>query len=352
MLAAVLHAPNDLRTEQVETPSAGPGELLVRVGANTICGTDLRLMRGEKGGLTPPTILGHEIAGHVAEVGPGVEGYPEGTAVGMPPVIACHRCFECMHDMENMCTNNRWFGYAVAGGLAEYVLVPADAVAAGNVFAVETELPSEQIALAEPLSCVINGQERTPVGRGDHVLILGAGPIGLFHLQLARASGADGIVVSDPHPGRRATAERFGATVAVAPEDVAGAVEEVTHGAGVDAAFVCVGIPALVNQAVERTRPGGRVNVFAGLKDGWAEVDANRIHYKEIVLTGTSNSRRSNYRDALALIQTGKIDTASMITHRFALSDVVEAIETVTGGDTIKVAVSWVTSWSVNLRAR
>jgi L-iditol 2-dehydrogenase len=340
MLAAVLHAPNDLRPEQVDTPSAGPGELLVRVGANTICGTDLRLMRGEKTGITPPTILGHEIAGHVAEVGPGVEGYPVGASVGMPPVIACHRCFECVHDMENMCTNNRWFGYAVDGGLAEYVLVPADAVAAGNVFAAETELPSEQIALAEPLSCVINGQGRTPVGRGDHVLILGAGPIGLFHLQLARVSGADGVIVSDPHPGRRATAERFGASVAVAPEDVAGAVETVTEGAGVDAAVVCVGVPALVNEAIDRVRTGGRLNVFAGLSGGgWAEVDGNRIHYKELVVTGTSNSRRSDYRDALRLIETGKIDTAAMITHRFGLADVVEAIETVSSGDAIKVAV-------------
>lgn len=339
MLAAVLHAP-DLRTQEVDTPAAGPGELLVRVGANTICGTDLRLMRGEKKGITPPTILGHEIAGEIAEVGPGVDGYRVGDAVGMPPVIACHRCFECMHEMENMCTNNRWFGYAVDGGLAEYVLVPADAVAAGNVFVVGAEIAPEQVALAEPLSCVINGQERTPVGRGDHVLVLGGGPIGIFHLQLANASGAAGVIVSDPNPVRRAAAERFGAAAAVAPEDVAGVVQEATAGAGVDAAFVCAGIPALVNDAVERVRPGGRLNVFAGLGGGgWAEVDGNRIHYKELVVTGTSNSRRSHYRSALALIESGRIDTAAMITHRFPLGDVVEAIETVTSGDAIKVAV-------------
>lgn len=341
MLAAVLHGPNDLRAEQVDDPSPGPGEVLVRVGANTVCGTDLRLMRGEKStGADGPTVLGHEIAGYVEAAGPGVSGFETGAPVGIAPVIPCHHCFECLHDMENLCAGNRSFGVTVAGGLAERVLVPADAVAAGNLVPVGADLPSEAIALAEPLACIVNGQTRTPVGRGDHVLILGGGPIGLLHLQLARVSGADGVVVSDPNPQRREHAERFGATLAVAPEAVADAVAEVSHGRGVDAAFVCAGLPALVNDAVEGCRPGGRLNVFAGLADGgWARVDGNRIHYKEISVSGAANSRRANYRTALQLIESGQIDALGMITHRFGLEDLVEAIETVASGDAIKVAV-------------
>lgn len=341
MLAAVLHGPNDLRAQQIEDPSPAPGEVLVRVGANTVCGTDLRLMRGEKkSGADGPTVLGHEIAGHVEAVGRGVAGFELGAPVGIAPVIPCHHCFECLHDMENLCATNRSFGVTVRGGLAERVLVPADAVAGGNMVVARADLPSEAIALAEPLACVVNGQTRTPVSRGDHVLILGGGPIGLLHLQLARVSGADGIVVSDPNPLRRKHAERFGATLAVAPEAVADAVTEVTQGRGVDAAFVCVGIPALVNDAVERCRSGGRLNIFAGLAaGGWTEVDGNRIHYKELVVAGAANSRRSNYRTALQLIESGRIDAVGMITHRFGLADLVEAIETVTSGDAIKVAV-------------
>lgn len=342
MLAAVLHAPNDLRTEQVDTPTPGPGELLIRVGANTICGTDLRIMRGEKTtGITPPTITGHETAGHVAAVGAGVEDYEEGAPVAISPVIPCGRCFECVHDMENMCSNQRIFGYAVDGGLAEYVLAPADAVRAGCVFPVSEDLPSEQIALAEPLACCVNGQIRSRIGRSDDVLVMGAGPIGLFHLQLALLAGADRVVVSEPDPLRRETAKRFGATAAVDPTtgELDAAVAEATDGIGVDAAIVCVGVPALVNQAVGLCRPGGRINIFAGLKDPMAEVDGNLIHYKELVLTGTSNSRRSNYRTALRLIETGRIDAGAMVTHRFGLASVVEAIETVTSREAIKVAV-------------
>jgi L-iditol 2-dehydrogenase len=342
MLAAVLHAPNDLRTEQVDTPSPGPGELLIRVGANTICGTDLRIIRGEKTtGITPPTIAGHEIAGHIAEAGSEVEGYEVDSAVAISPEIPCGRCFQCLHDMENMCVDQRYFGYGVPGGLAEFVLAPADAVRAGCIFPVSGDLPSEQVALAEPLACVVNGQTRSQVGRGDNVLIMGAGPIGLLHLQLARIAGADAVVVSEPDRARREAAECFGATVAVDPGsgELPAALLDATGGVGVDVAIVCVGVSELVNQALELCRVGGRINIFAGLKNPMAEIDGNAVHYKELNLTGTSNSRRSNYRTALRLIQTGRIDSAAMITHRFGLASVTEAIETVASREAIKVAV-------------
>lgn len=343
MLAAVLHAPNDLRTEEVETPAPGPGELLIRVGANTICGTDLRIMRGEKTtGITPPTITGHEIAGHVSAMGDGVEGYEEGQPVAISPVIPCGRCFECVHDMENMCSDQRIFGYAVDGGMADYVLAPADAVRAGCVFGVSEDLPSEQISLAEPLACCVNGQIRSRIASSDNVLIMGAGPIGLFHVQLALLAGADRVIVSEPDAGRREAASSFGATIVADPTaagELEAAVAEGTAGVGVDAAIVCVGVSQLVNEAVKLCRTGGRLNIFAGLKNPMAEVDGNLIHYKELELTGTSNSRRSNYRTALRLIESGRIDAQAMVTHRFGLASVVDAIETVTSTEAIKVAV-------------
>jgi L-iditol 2-dehydrogenase len=343
MLAAVFHGADDLRLEQLPTPSPRPGELLVKVGANTICGTDLRILRGEKtAGVNPGTVLGHEVAGHVAEAGPGVEGYEPGQPVAIAPVIACGRCWECTHGMENMCATQHAVGYDVDGGLAGHLLVPAEAVTAGNVVKASVELSSEQLALAEPLSCVVNGQRRCDIRAGSNVLIMGAGPIGLFHLQLARRSGADNVIVSEPSHVRRAHAERLGATATVDPtaEELTLATMEATDGVGADAAIVCIGIPELVNQAVNLTRPGGTVNIFAGLKGkGWTEVDGNRIHYKELVVTGTSNSRRADYALALRMIETGRIDTASMITHRFPLGSVVEAIQTVTNREAIKVAV-------------
>jgi L-iditol 2-dehydrogenase len=343
MLAAVLAGPNDLKPQELPTPSPGPGEVLVKVGADTICGTDVRILRGEKtSGVRLPVVLGHEAAGHVAEVGPGVRGFQVGAPVAMAPVIPCRYCWQCRHDLENACVNQRIVGYAVDGGLAEYLLVPAEAVEAGCLFVARSDLPSEQLALAEPLACVVNGQRWSPVEVDDTVLVMGAGPIGLLHLQLALRSGARAVIVSEPSEGRRSNAERFGATVTVDPgsQDLAAVAEEVSRGVGIDSTVVAIGSAELVNQAVRLARIGGRVNLFAGFKGkGLAEVESNLLHYQQVRLTGTSNARRADYETALHLIETGRVDTASMVTHRFPLRSVTEAIETVTTGQAIKVAV-------------
>lgn len=343
MLAAVFRGPGELEVAEVETPRIRPDEVLVKVGANTVCGTDVRILRGEKtGGIDRNVVLGHEMAGHVAEVGRDVEGYEVGSPVAMAPVIPCLRCFFCRRDMENMCTNARVVGYVVDGGLGEYMRVPALALETGNLFLAQKDLPSEQLALTEPLSCVISGHRNIRVGVDDTVLILGSGPIGLLHLQVSLLSGARTVIVSDPSASRRAVAGDLGAHVTLDPnnEDLAEVVAEHTDGLGVDAAIICIGIPALVNDAFRMARKGGRVNVFAGLAgDGWSEVEANLIHYNELVVTGASNSRRADYEKALRLIESGRIQVESMVTHRFPLSEAIEAIDKSASGDGIKVAV-------------
>jgi L-iditol 2-dehydrogenase len=216
MLAAVMSGPDDLHATEIPTPAPGPGEVLVAVGANTLCGTDLRILRGEKtAGVEPPVVLGHEIAGHVAAVGAGVLGYALGAPVVVAPIIPCRRCWECRHDHDNLCRNPRILGYGVHGGMAEYVHLPAEAVAAGCLVVAHEDLPSERLALTEPLSACVAGQAWCPVEPDDVVVVMGAGPIGLFHLQLARLAGARAVIVSEPSAGRRAHAERLGAAVVV-----------------------------------------------------------------------------------------------------------------------------------------
>jgi L-iditol 2-dehydrogenase len=343
MLAARLVAQNDLRVEEVPTPSPGPGEVLVEVGANTICGTDGRILRGDKTSYVElPVVLGHEVAGRVAEVGRGVTGYRVGDRVGMQPSVPDLSCWACRHGLENMCEGQRILGYSVDGGMAEYMLVPAYAVEAGCLFVAESDLPYEQLALAEPLGAVLYGQSLTPVGVGDNVLIVGAGPIGLFHLQIARLSGARSVIVSQPPSPRQALAEQFGATVIVDPltQDLAEVVREHTGGRGPDVVIICIGVPALVNEALRLTRPGGRVNVFAGLTGkGWAEIEANLIHYKQLTVTGSSAMGRSDYETALGLITSQQVDTASMVTHRFPLKDVNDAFAAAAAQEAVKVAV-------------
>lgn len=176
----------------------------------------------------------------------------------------------------------------------------------------------------------------------DVVLVLGAGPIGLFHVQLALLAGARTVIVSQRSEPRRRLAAEFGAHVVVDPttEDLPAVVAEHTGGRGADAVFVCIGVPQLAADALTLARKGGRVNLFAGLAGkGWAEVQANLIHYNELQVTGQSGSRRSDFRTALELIQTRRIDAERMITHRFPLRDVAEAMETVSRGEGAKVAV-------------
>ena len=343
MLAAVFQKPGQMEVMEVETPEIGPDEVLVRVGANTICGTDVRIFRGEKTkGVPLPAVLGHEVAGHVQEVGRNVRGYEVGAPVAMAPVIACHHCFYCQNGMENICPNQKIVGYEVKGGLSEYVRIPANAVAAGNLFVAQKDIPSEYLALAEPLACCVNGHHRSQIRLNSTVLIMGSGPIGLFHLQLSLLAGARTVIVSEPSATRRAVATTFGAHITVDPttEDLSTIVADATGGLGVDSIIICIGVPALVNDALTLARQGGRINVFAGLAaKGWAEVEANLIHYKELEVTGSANSRRADYQIALQLIESGRIKVEAMVTDRFSLRSVHEALDKAAKGEGIKIAV-------------
>lgn len=343
MRAAVFHGPGEIEVTEVDKPEAGPGEVLIKVAANTVCGTDVRILRGQKtSGVRRPSIIGHEFAGRVAEVGEGAGGYERGMPVAVAPKIPCRRCYYCQHGMENVCDDGRRLGYELDGGFGEYVLVPADGVEAGNVFPVEKRTPLEHLALAEPLACCVNGQKQTPVGLDDTVLIIGAGPIGLLHLQLALLSGAETVIVSQTSAPRRDFAAGLGAHLSVDPneEDLSSVVAEVTGGLGVDLTVVCIGKPQLVNDALRLTRRGGSVNIFAGLSGkGWTEVEANRIHYDQLKVTGVSDCSRSDYEAALRLIQTGRVDVSRMVTHRFPLAEVNAALDSTARGEGIKVAV-------------
>jgi L-iditol 2-dehydrogenase len=343
MLAAVFQKPGQMEIMEVETPKIGPDEVLVKIGANTICGTDVRIFRGEKTkGIPLPAILGHEVAGHVHEVGRNVRGYEVGTPVAMAPVIACHHCFYCQNGMENVCPNQKIVGYDVKGGLSEYMRVPADAVAAGNLFVAQNDVPSEFLALAEPLACCVNGHHRSRIRLNSTVLIMGAGPIGLFHLQLSLLVGVRTVIVSEPSAFRRTVATTFGAHITVDPtsEDLASIVSDATEGLGVDSVIICIGIPRLVNDALNLARQGGCINIFAGLAaKGWAEVEANLIHYKELEVTGSANSRRADYQTALQLIESGRIKVEAMVTNRFPLRSAHEALDKAASGEGIKIAI-------------
>lgn len=342
MNAAVLHAPGHLSYEPVLRPSIASDELLIAVEANTICGTDLRLMDGTKtAGVRPGVVLGHEFAGRIVEIGSEVEGWQVGQQVSVSPAVVCGHCPACQRGQENMCDSLRLFGYEFDGGLAEYVRIPSDALRHGCVVAPPLEVPAPLLALAEPLSCCLNGQRRTPVEPGMTVLIIGTGPIGLMHCALAVRAG--GHVIACGREGRLAPAARMGAqvTTSLTGETLRDFVLTETDGQGVDLVILAVGALDSINVALESVRTGGAINVFAGFTKGvYASVDPNLIHYREISIVGSANARFEDHRRAVQMIADGEIDLSPLLTHTFPFEELDEAVRTVRERRGLKVALT------------
>jgi len=343
MKAAVLHKPNELRLEEVEVPSINPDEMLVKVKACAICGTDIRIYHGTKTrGIHYPSVIGHEISGVVEACGNSVHGFKVGDPVGICPVIPCGVCYACRRGMDNICLNRTAIGYEYDGGFQEYVRVPGVAIRLGNMFKAPPDLSFEVLSLIEPLACCYNGNRRSQIKIGDTVVIMGAGPIGLMHLQLARQAGATKIISSEPSDERRTLAKEMGSDVCVNPQevDLTQVVMEETQGLGADVTLLAIGVPALINQAFQMTRKQGSVNLFAGFAGkGESTIEANLVHYNELNVTGTASAAPWHFSEAMKLVTSGQIELEKLITHRFPLEEIDKAFKTVSEGKGLKVVV-------------
>ena len=343
MKAVILRKPGDFGPGIVDDPRPGEGEILLRVKACSLCGTDIRVLEGKKTrGVRYPSIIGHEFAGIVEEASQGVTGFRRGERVSVAPVITCHACRYCMEGRENACRNRLGIGYEYDGGFAEFVRIPARAVEYGHVVRIPEGVDFDEAALAEPLACCINGTRKADVRLGDTVLVAGAGPIGLMHLQLARAAGAGTVLVSEPNARRREEAARFGADRVVNPavENLHEIVNEATGGVGADAIIMAVGVPAIVNDLLKLVRKGGRLNLFAGFPDaGAATVEANLIHYNEITMNGTTAATRLDYLTAVCMIASRRVNVKDIVTHRFGINGFREAYELQKAGHGLKLVI-------------
>lgn len=342
MKAAILSGPNALQFSSVANPKAEPGDVILRMRAATICGTDIRIFRGRKtAGIRYPSIIGHEFSGEVFQVGTG-SSYSLGQRVCVCPAIPCGRCAQCLRGRENLCPDLQAIGYEIDGAFAEYLRIPAIAVEMGNVHILPESISHEEAALIEPLACVLNGQNKVGLTAGETVVILGSGPIGTMHVKLARLRGAGRVIVSEPNAARRALALAAGADVVLDPGsvDLRAAVRAETGGVGADVVICAIGIPALAAQAIGLAGKGGRISLFAGFSKGdLGQLDINAIHYEELQLVGAFGLSRRDYVDAMTMIADGRLEVASMVTHRFDLSGVVEAFAAAESGAAMKVAI-------------
>ena len=346
MLAAVYHGVGDIQLEEVPTPAIGADEILMRVRAGSICGTDLRIYSSGHFKIPPgtPRILGHELAGEVAEAGSLVRGYKPGMRITVAPNFGCGTCDQCIQGNTHLCPHYEALGITVDGAFAEYARIPAAAIHQGNVVPIPEGVSFEVAALNEPFSCCYNGSRACRIEPGDVVLIVGAGPIGIMHLLLARLSGARAVIVSETMEERLSKAREFGPDFLLNPtvEDLPTLVREVSGGHGADAIVIAAPSPEAQEQALDLAATHGRINFFGGLPKGreFIRFNSNRVHYKGISVLGTTGSNNYQFRRTLEILAARKIDLNPLISARFPLSRIQEGFSMAASKKALKVVIN------------
>lgn len=344
MKAAVFREPGLIEVTDIEVPKIGPGDVLVKVRAASVCGTDLRIMRHGHFRLPAGTsrVLGHEVAGEIVEVGPEVEAFATGDRVSFAPNVGCGQCRMCARGLNQLCPTYEAFGITMDGGFQEFILIPRAAIERGNLFRIPPNLSFEEAAILEPMSCCLHGQRKVDMATDDLVVIIGAGPIGCFHAMLAKRQGVERVVVANTRQPRLDIARRMGAdiTVNISEQDLGQEIDRLTDGEGADVVITCVSKPEVVAGATQLIGRLGRINVFSGL--GGAEhpaIDVNSLHYREQLITGTTGSSTTDYGDVMGLVSDGDVDLSPVITHRFALDDIHAAMAQSASGTGMKSVI-------------
>ncbi|MCC7355954.1 MAG: alcohol dehydrogenase catalytic domain-containing protein [Anaerolineae bacterium] len=339
MRAAVLCGPMDMQVETFPIPEPGPGQAVIRVETCGVCPSGLKILKDpshfpERLWRVPGT-LGHEVAGTIAAAGPAVDALAVGERVVHGPLVPCGRCRLCRRGRANFCLTSRDQEY-LATGFAQYMLVSA-----ATCLPTPEGLSDDEASFAEPLACCLNSVERAGVREGDTVVIVGGGTMGLLHLALVRALGARAIVTElDATRLRRAAELGADAVVQAGQSDTVEQVRALTDHRGAEAVIVCVGAAPAIEAGLAMAADCGAVNLFAGT---WPPttiaLDPNRIHYKELVLTGSQSSTRAQHERALALMAARQVDVRSLITHRMPLEEIMEAHRVYGSGVGLKVLV-------------
>lgn len=345
MTAAVYHGPDDIRVEEWPVPQISPDEVLVRVASASICGTDLRILHGKHRWYPPGTVRvpGHEVVGDIVEVGANVEALEVGQRVFIAPNAGCGHCRQCVSGNNNLCANLTALGITIDGAFAEYMRIPAAIILQGNLIPLGQDIDPAVTALIEPFACVLRGQNAVNLQAGDVVLVVGAGPIGVMHTVLARFRGAGRVIVSELIPERLAQMERFGADRLVNPQDenLAVVVAEESHGAGADVIITAAPAHRAQETALELAAIGGRINFFGGLPKDRPTItfDSNLVHYKELIVTGTTACSANDCWQAAAIIDSGRIDLSGLISARYPLSQAPDAFMAAEDRKTLKVVL-------------
>ncbi len=343
MQAAVYYGAGDVRVEEHPEPEAREDNLIAAVSFCAICGTDVKLATIGHPRWKPPVVIGHEFCGKLVHVGRKVRGFAVGERVTMATTLGCNRCPTCARGLQNMCPDNKPICLVYDGAFAPRVAIPALAMAGGNVVKVPDNVSDEAATLAEPMSCAINAQEVVGLRAGDSVLIVGGGPLGAIHAELAKAAGASKVMLVQRSEPRLSLLRKLGGVIVIngTPAEIRQRVLAETESFGASVVIVCAPDRAAQEQALGYARKGGGISLFASLPKEEAAItlDSRAIHYNELRVVGCSDSRPEQVRKAVSLLSAGKIASDVLITHRLSLSQFNEGIELMKRKESLKVVI-------------
>jgi L-iditol 2-dehydrogenase len=338
------YAPGNVAVEDSPEPEPAPGEVKLRVRGCSACGTDLKIYAHGHHRISPPRVLGHEIAGEVVKPGSGVTGWAAGDRVQMIGAIPCGRCADCRRGWMTVCPNQQTMGYDHDGGFAESVIVPASVLAVNGLNRIPDGVGFAEASVAEPLACVLNGQQLARVGDGDEVVVVGGGPVGCLHVRLARFLGASRVFLVELNPERLARAARLvepDETIWTEDGDVAEQVLKLTDGRGADVVITAAASAQAQEQAIRYAARRGRISLFGSLPPGSSmnALDTNIVHYRELAIFGASGASPAQNTRALELIASGAITVADLITHRLPIDQFHHGLELIRRGAALKVTI-------------
>ncbi|NTW71803.1 MAG: alcohol dehydrogenase catalytic domain-containing protein [Eubacteriaceae bacterium] len=342
MKALFLTGKAQVEYKEVPTPECPDDGLLLRVEAVGLCGSDVRNYTHGSTKITYPVVLGHENAGVVIEAGKDVKEYKVGDKLVLNPAIPCGKCYYCENDNRGLCENLKVVGTDVQGGFAQYMAIPGEMLERGQILRIPEGIAFEQVVLAELLSSVIHAQEMLEIGLNDTVVIVGSGPIGCLHSQIAKLRGATTIVMADINQERVDICRPFGAThfVNSAEVDLTKYVKDLTNGIGADVVIVAAPSAQPHQPALLMLKKEGRLSLFGGLSkdDPWTKLDGNLIHYHRLKVIGAYSYSPCDFQKGFDLLAGGHINM-DLITHKLPLKDMEEGVKLIQTGKALKVVL-------------
>lgn len=342
MKALIIKEPKNYQVEQVKIPNCPDEGMLVKVHACGLCGSDLRTLKHGHRKVQLPWIIGHEIAGEVVETGSKYTGeWKKGEMLSISPLVYCGECEFCEAGEFDLCTGYKEIAQAWHGGFAEYISIPAEAIHRGTIQSIPNGMDPTTATITEPLSSCVNAQEKGNIKEGDTVVIIGAGPIGSLHIELARNKGAKRVIVADVEQARLDLIKDYAPDHVIHSmnNDLVAEVMKITNNLGPEIVITANPAPITQVQAVEMAKKGGKILLFGGLPKDQSKpgIDTNIIHYNALHVIGTTIFAPHHNKKAMQLLTQGRISPDKFITHKLPLSAFAEGVDIAMRGEARKV---------------